>query len=61
MQIDDFLYLARDAYIRELNESDQGREYLENCWRLGQTEPDRESIRSHFKKVKNSRKESNNV
>jgi len=26
-------------------QTEEGREYLENCWRLEQTNPDRESLR----------------
>lgn len=51
MQIDDFLFIARESFINEMNATEDGREYLENCWRLAQTKPDREAIRSHFKKI----------
>jgi hypothetical protein len=29
-------------------QSSEGKEYLENCWRLEQTEPDRQGLRKKF-------------
>ena len=40
----------REAFIWENNQTKEGREYLENCWRMTQTKPDRESLREKFKK-----------
>lgn len=34
-----YLQLLRDAYISELQKTEGGQEYLENAWRLTQTEP----------------------
>ena len=50
MPMDIYLYFRREAYITKLLETQEGREYLENCWRIGQAEPDRESIRAKIKK-----------
>ncbi|MDE5755347.1 MAG: hypothetical protein K2H89_12550 [Oscillospiraceae bacterium] len=45
-------YLAwrRDAFIRRLEQSEQGREYLDNAWRMEQTKPDRKALREKLKK-----------
>ena len=50
MDIVDYLFFQREAYITALMETDKGREYLDNAWRLTQTEPDRKSIREKFKR-----------
>ena len=34
----------------EMNQTKEGRKYLENCWRISQTEPDRKAIREKFKR-----------
>jgi hypothetical protein len=46
----EFLQYRRDAFIHWLNQSDWGREYLRNAWRMTQTEPDREKLRQKFGK-----------
>lgn len=46
----DYLILRRDAFIDRLNQSEEGREYLDKAWRLEQSKPDRESLREKFKK-----------
>ena len=45
-------YLAwrKDAYIRKLEQTEAGREYLDNAWRMGQTEPDRQALRQKLKR-----------
>lgn len=50
MEIDTYLFFLREAMIYENSQTKEGREYLKNCWRLEQTEPDREEIRRNFKK-----------
>lgn len=40
-----FLLWLRDAYIHTLNRSEEGRQYLDDCWRMEQTKPDREKLR----------------
>ena len=50
MRLDCFTFkmLLRDAYISKMRQSEEGREYLENCWLLKQTEPDRAKLRRNF-------------
>lgn len=49
MPIDLYMYFMREAYIHELSQKKEGKEYLENCWRMEQTEPDRKKIREKIK------------
>ena len=46
-QLDYGLYLLwlRDAYIHTLDRTEEGREYLDNAWRMEQTKPDRSKLR----------------
>lgn len=46
----DYLTLRRDAFIYKLSQTEEGRDYLDKAWRLEQTAPDRDSLRSKFKK-----------
>ena len=50
-QLDYVKYLTwlRDAYIHNLNQTEDGREYLENAWRMEQTAPDRSALRKKIK------------
>lgn len=48
MDMGTYKLLFRDAYINMLKESEKGREYLEDCWILRQTTPDREKLREWF-------------
>ena len=48
--MDTYLALRRDAYIFFLNQTEAGRKYLERCWRLSQTQPDRKRLREKFNK-----------
>nr|DAN87284.1 MAG TPA: hypothetical protein [Caudoviricetes sp.] len=50
LPIDVYLLLMRDAFIYKQEKSPEGREYLNNCWRIGQTEPDRPALRKRFGK-----------
>ncbi len=43
-----YLQLRRDAWIARLDETEAGREYLDNAWRLGQTKPERDRLRGQF-------------
>lgn len=45
LDVDIYMFLRREAYIYNLRESEQGREYLKNCYRIQQTKPDREKVR----------------
>ena len=47
----DFLLWRRDAYIYRLNQTESGREYLDNAWRMEQTAPDRISLREQLGKT----------
>lgn len=46
-----FSTLLRDAFVMRLKETEDGCDYLERCWRYGQTEPDRKSLREQFGNV----------
>lgn len=45
-----YLTLRRDAFIWWLSRSEKGQEYLDNAWRMEQTEPDRKALRRRFGK-----------
>lgn len=47
----DYLQYKRDAFILEMNKTEEGREYLENARTLSQTKPDRKSLRRFSKGV----------
>lgn len=46
----DYMEFRRDAFIHNLNQTEKGREYLDNAYRLEQCEPDRKSLREQFGK-----------
>lgn len=48
LYFDEFLLLLRDAFIYKCEQSQKGQEYLENCWILEQTTPDRKRLREQF-------------
>lgn len=48
LRLDEFYTLRRDAFIFSLSQTENGREYLEECFIAEQTEPDRERLRKHF-------------
>jgi hypothetical protein len=37
--------LVRDAFIDRMSKTEDGRDYLEQCWILKQTEPDTAKLR----------------
>ena len=43
-----FKILAKDAFVDKLGQTEEGREYLENCWILTQTKPDRKRLREKY-------------
>lgn len=43
-----FYILLRDANINRTRSTEAGRSYLEDCWILRQTEPDRAALREQF-------------
>lgn len=45
-----YLLWLRDAYISSLNRTEEGRKYLDDCWRMEQTKPDRAKLRAKFGK-----------
>ncbi len=45
-----YLIWRRDAFIQWLSRSEAGQEYLDNAWRMEQTEPDRPSLRKKLGK-----------
>lgn len=45
-----YLLWRRDAYISWLNQTEDGRQYLDDCWRMEQTKPDRAGLRQKFGK-----------
>ena len=51
-ELDYIQYLAwrRDAFIYRLNQTETGQEYLDNAWRMEQTEPDRPALRKKIRK-----------
>lgn len=48
LQVLDYLQYRRDAFIHQCNQSEAGREYLENAYILEQTKPDRKALRFMF-------------
>lgn len=50
LDIVDYLLLRRDAFIYRMSQTEKGEEYLNNAWRLEQTEPDRNALRNQFGK-----------
>ena len=45
-----YLIWRRDAYIHMLSRTEEGQKYLDNAWRMEQTEPDRPRLRKKLKK-----------
>lgn len=52
LELVEYLTYRRDAYIYSLEQTEEGREYLENAWRMEQTKPDRSALRAEFGKEK---------
>ena len=46
----EFWKYLHDAVVFNCNQTEKGREYLENAWLLTQTSPDRASLRKQFGK-----------
>ena len=46
----EYLVYRRDAFIYSLNQTESGREYLDNAYRIQLTEPDRKRLRDQFGK-----------
>ena len=45
MEVFEYWHLLKDAVIYNRMQTEEGREYLEKCYRLEQTEPNRQAIR----------------
>lgn len=45
-----YLTWRRDAFIHKLSQTEKGQEYLDNAWRMEQTEPDRPALRKKLRK-----------
>lgn len=45
-----YLVYRRDAFIYKMSQTEKGREYLQNAYRLELVEPDRKSLRDQFGK-----------
>ena len=50
MDLDVYLFYMREAFIYNMNQTKDGREYLENCWRMEQTQPERKKLREKYGK-----------
>ena len=44
----EYLIYKRDAFIYSCNQTQKGREYLDNAWRISQTKPERDKLRKRF-------------
>lgn len=44
----EYLQYRRDAFIYNLNQTEKGKEYLDNAYYLEQVEPDKKKLRDHF-------------
>lgn len=49
-----YLTWRRDAFIYKWSQTEKGREYLDNAWRLEQTKPDRGALRKKLGKEGNN-------
>lgn len=45
-----YLIWRRDAYISYLEKTEAGQQYLDDAWRMEQTEPDRQALRKRLRK-----------
>jgi hypothetical protein len=45
----DYLIYRRDAFIWKMSQTEKGEKYLDNAWRLEQTQPDRQALRKKFR------------
>lgn len=45
-----YLIWRRDAFIYDCNQTESGKAYLDNAWRMEQTKPDREALREKLGK-----------
>lgn len=45
-----YLLWRRDAFIYQCSQTESGKEYLNNAWRMEQTKPERAKLREKFGK-----------
>jgi len=45
----EYYFYLREAFIYNCMQTEEGREYLENAYRLEKTSPDRDELRNNFK------------
>lgn len=45
-----YLTWRRDAFIHKMSQTEKGQDYLDNAWRMEQTEPDRAALRKKLRK-----------
>lgn len=50
LSVFDFWLFLRDAVIYLNSQTEDGREYLEKCWIITQTKPERKKLRDKFGK-----------
>jgi hypothetical protein len=50
LNVFEYWAILRDAVIYKYMQSEEGQEYLDRCWLLEQTAPDRERLRDKFGK-----------
>ena len=50
MDVVKFWIYLKDAFIYNMKQSEEGRKYLDNAWRLTQTNPDRDKLRAKYGK-----------
>lgn len=48
LEVFEYWLLLKDAIVYNYMQTEEGREYLDNCWRIEQTEPDRKSLRERM-------------
>ena len=48
LDIRTYKLLFRDAFIYNMKQTEKGREYLEDCWMIQQTKPDKNKLREKF-------------
>ena len=50
MCIFEYWLFLRDAVIYNYMQTEDGNKYLDNCYRMSETQPDRKKLREQFKK-----------
>lgn len=50
LDIFEYWRIVRDAFIYTFNKTEKGQEYLDNAYRITQTEPERKRLREAFGK-----------